>query len=60
MKFLLVYLPIYVKALFNSANRAESEIVDKFVNSFEGELSEKVKIVKGRGGFFVGFPISRK
>ena len=51
MKFLLLYLILNVSAIYNTATKRESEVVQQFINNFDGELSEKVKILKGTNGW---------
>ena len=47
MKFLLLYFILNVSARYNTATKRETEVEQQFINNFDGELSEKVKIIKG-------------
>ena len=51
MKFLLLYFILKVSAIYNTATKRETEVVQEFINNFDGELSEKVKILKGINGW---------
>ena len=51
MKFLLLYSILKVRAIYNTATKRETEVVQQFINNFDGELSEKVKILKGINGW---------
>ena len=51
MKFLLLYFILNVSAIYNTATKRETEVVQEFINNFDGELSEKVKILKGINGW---------
>ena len=51
MKFLLLYFILNVSAIYNTATKRETEVVQQFINNFDGELSEKVKILKGINGW---------